>query len=122
MSKKEKSAQSPLKVKTAAKSTQEGAIVVPPKTDKEQIFMAEEVDTLSSTKHGIKPGTKTKLKEFIGKVFADVEEKLNKFVSDGEVGSIRIVKNGQSFTGDYVSDRVQVFTGTDGEIKDLEIG
>jgi len=122
MSKKEKVAQSPLKVKTPAKATQEGAIVVPPKTDKEQIFMAEEVDTLSSTKHGIRPEVKTKLRELVGKVLADVQAKLDKFISDGEVGSVRIVKNGQSFTGDYVSDRVQIFEGRDGEIKDLEIG
>ena len=117
----EKKTKKTAKASATSKATKEKAVVVQPTVDKEPIFMAEEVDTLEQTKRAIKPDIKAKLDQFVGKLFADAQADLDALVAAGSIGSFRKVLKGQSFTGDFVSDRVQLFLTGD-EITSLEIG
>lgn len=106
-------------------ATKEGAVVMPLKTDKEPVFMAEEVDTLAAVKKAVKDDVKTELRQLVGTALKKAEEKLQQFITDGKIGSFRVIQQGQLFTGEYEADRVQIFVADpdgDNEIKEIEVG
>lgn len=106
------------------KATADGMVVgTEPKTEPTPTLMVEKVDSLESARKAVKDVTKIKLAGFLGQDLPFVQGLLDKMIVDAEIGSFTIVKTGQGFDGEYVSDRVQVCVqGAQEKITDIQVG
>jgi len=108
--------------KGGAKQTTDGMVVMTAQPDSGAVEMTEaSADILESTKKAVKSDIKSKLNRLVGKTVEAAQKELDELIAAGKIGSFRLVKQGQMLSGDFVSDRVQVFTAGS-EVKEITIG
>lgn len=108
----------------AAKATAEGMVVgTEPVATPVPTVMAEAIDPMAENRRAVKEDTKGKIMAMLDQYMFQVKPQLEAMVASGEIGNYTVLKHGQSFAGDYKSDRVQIYIHGQGEkITDIQVG